>query len=443
MSEVRTFGGWRERRGFGVAGLSGPQTAGALGAVVAALAVALVRPDVLTWLAVPVGGAFALVMVRVRGESLAGLLARRLRMLRAGAVVRTNREARLPGVLSGARLIEDAESPGVGLVWLPGVGVTVLVPVEPLGVELVSEDEVQSWVGAWSDWLSHLGYLPDVAAVAVTVVTGPAPPTRPAEPARDLAGSIIDDLVGSRSRTRTLVSLTVSCPQKSEVMRASAAAVEMLTGVGALARCGVAVLPALSSEQVSMWLRHAFDPWLPEVAVAAEDMGPTAVQERWGTYVHDAAVSACYAWHEPPSGHISPATLARLVGPSEYPKRVSLVYTPVPAHAAAREVDRQAEAALFRTEYRRRLGRDETARDQVDLQKARQTAREQAGGAGVVDVSLYAAVDAATEEELRVVAADLEARAGEARLRLRRSYGAQAATFAATLGVGYRPSVRW
>ena len=30
MSELRTFGGWRERRGFGVAGLSGTQTGGAL-----------------------------------------------------------------------------------------------------------------------------------------------------------------------------------------------------------------------------------------------------------------------------------------------------------------------------------------------------------------------------------------------------------------------------
>jgi hypothetical protein len=122
---------------------------------------------------------------------------------------------------------------------------------------------------------------------------------------------------------------------------------------------------------------------------------------------------------------------------------VSLVYTPVPAHVAAREVDRQAEAALFRSEYRRRLGRDETARDRVDLGRARQTAQEQATGAGVVDVSLFAAVTAASEEELGPVAADLESRAGESRLRLRRSYGAQAAVFAATLGVGYLPSSRW
>src|SRR5690606_19988710 len=109
----------------------------------------------------------------------------------------------------------------------------------------------------------------------------------------------------------------------------------------------------------------------------------------------------------------------------------------------AREVDRQAEAAMFRSEYRRRLGRDQTARDQVDLQKARQTAHEQARGAGVVDVSLYATVSAPDEQSLHAVTTDLEARAGESRLRLRRSYWAQEAVFAATLGVGFRPSSRW
>ena len=119
MSEVRTFGGWRERRGFGVAGLSGPQTAGALGAVLAALALAMVRPQVLAWLAVPVGGLFSLVMVRVRGDSLAGLLERRVRILRAGGIRHPDRAAPLPGVLSALHIVDVADAAGneVGLIW--------------------------------------------------------------------------------------------------------------------------------------------------------------------------------------------------------------------------------------------------------------------------------------------------------------------------------------
>lgn len=447
MSEVRTFGGWRERRGFGVAGLSGPQTAGALGAVLAALALAMVRPQVLAWLAVPVGGLFSLVMVRVRGDSLAGLLERRVRILRAGGIRHPDRAAPLPGVLSALHIVDVADAAGneVGLVWLPGSGVTALVPVEPLGVELVAEDQAQAWLQAWSDWLSHLGYLSEVSRVAVTVHSGPAP--RP--PHRDVpsgvAGSIMAAVAadGLHTRTRTVVSLTVSADQKSDVTAACASVLDLLSGLDPLSRCGVAVLPAMGSSDVALWLRQAFDPWLPDLVAAAMDVGPTAVQETWGTYRHDGAVSACYSWHEPPGEAMPPWTLARLVGPTDYPKRVSLVYTPVPAHVAAREVDRQAEAAMFRSEYRRRLGRDQTARDQVDLQKARQTAHEQARGAGVVDVALYATVSAPDEQSLHAVTTDLEARAGESRLRLRRSYGAQEAVFAATLGVGFRPSSRW
>ena len=44
---------------------------------------------------------------------------------------------------------------------------------------------------------------------------------------------------------------------------------------------------------------------------------------------------------------VTPAGLARFLGPSEYHKSVTVVFTPVPAHEAAREVDRQAQAALF------------------------------------------------------------------------------------------------
>ncbi|TXH41117.1 MAG: hypothetical protein E6Q90_12495 [Actinobacteria bacterium] len=447
MSEVRTFGGWRERRGFGVAGLSGPQTAGALTAVLAAVALALVRPGVLVWLAVPVGGLFSLVMVRVRGDSLAGLLERRIRMLRAGGIRHLDPAAPLPGVLSALQIVDIADASGneVGLIWLPGSGVTALVPVEPLGVDLVEEDQAQAWLQAWSDWLSHLGYLSEVSSAAVTVHTGPAPSPPHKDVPSGFAGSIMAEVTagGLHTRARTVVSLTVSADQKSDVPAACANVLDLLSGLDPLSRCGVAVLPAMRSADVALWLRQAFDPWLADLIAAPTDMGPTAVQETWATYRHDAAVSASYAWHEPPGEAISPWTLARLVGPTDYPKRVSLVYTPVPAHVAAREVDRQAEAAMFRSEYRRRLGRDETARDQVDLQKARQTAHEQARGAGVVDVSLYATVSAPDEQRLHAVTTDLEARAGESRLRLRRGYGAQEAVFAATLGVGFRPLSRW
>ena len=447
MSELRTFGGWRERRGFGVAGLSGTQTGGALLAVIGTLIVALLQPAVLTWIAFPLCAVFALVLVRVRGESLAGLIDKRVRLRVSGGVRRTSWDAPMPGMLEGLRVIEatDADGRQVGLVWMPGESLTALVPVEPLGTELVADAEVEAWMQGWSDWLAHLGYAAEVERVAVTVASGPTP-VLPAQPTSDqLAAAVVTDLsaVARHMRSKTVVSLTLAAPDSSEVTARCAAVLELVGAGGVLARCGMSVLPAMSAEDVSLWVRQAFDPWLPEGPTTPADMRPTAVEERWATYRHDSAVSACYAWQEPPGEVVAPQTLVRLLGPAAYPKRVSVVYTPVPAHIAAREVDRQAEAALFRKEYRRRLGRDETARDQVDLQRARRTAQEQATGAGVVDVCMYVAVSATGDEGIAPVTADLDSRAGESRVRLRRSYGAQAEVFAATLGLGLVPRRRW
>lgn len=304
MSELRTFGGWRERRGFGVAGLSGTQTGGALLAVMGTLIVALLQPAVLTWIAFPLCAVFALVLVRVRGESLAGLIDKRVRLRVSGGVRRTSWDAPMPGMLEGLRVIEatDADGRQVGLVWMPGESLTALVPVEPLGTELVADEEVEAWMQGWSDWLAHLGYAAEVERVAVTVASGPTP-VLPAQPTSDqLAAAVVTDLsaVARHMRSKTVVSLTLAAPDSSEVTARCAAVLELVGAGGVLARCGMSVLPAMSAEDVSLWVRQAFDPWLPEGPTTPADMRPTAVEERWATYRHDSAVSACYAWQEPP-----------------------------------------------------------------------------------------------------------------------------------------------
>ena len=45
--------------------------------------------------------------------------------------------------------------------------------------------------------------------------------------------------------------------------------------------------------------------------------------------------------------------LARLLAPGEHAKRVSLIYRPLTAGQAAAEVERQVNAAQFRSAYRR------------------------------------------------------------------------------------------
>ena len=146
-----------------------------------------------------------------------------------------------------------------------------------------------------------------------------------------------------------------------------------------------------------------------------------------------------WAWNEAPRQNVTADVLARLVAPGRYPKRVSLQYRPFGAAEAVRVLEAEVNAAQFREVYRRRTGRDETARDSYDQARARQAAAEEAAGAGVCLVSMYVTVTVASEAELPRAAAETEAAAESSRIRLRRMTYSQAAGFAATLPCGICP----
>ena len=132
--------------------------------------------------------------------------------------------------------------------------------------------------------------------------------------------------------------------------------------------------------------------------------------------------------------------LARLVAPGPYPKRVSLQYRPFRAAEATRALEAEVNAAEFRAVYKRRTGRDETARDVHDQARARQAAAEEAAGAGVCLISMYVTVTVTDAGELPRAAAETEAAAESSRIRLRRMTYSQAAGLAATLPVGICPA---
>jgi hypothetical protein len=147
-----------------------------------------------------------------------------------------------------------------------------------------------------------------------------------------------------------------------------------------------------------------------------------------------------WAWHEAPRQQVSSNVLVRLVSPGRFPKRVTLMFRPLPAAAAARMLESQVNAAAFREAYRRTQGRDATARDTADRERAVTAAREEAMGAGVVLMSLYATVTVLDEAHLPAAVADLESRADQSKVRLRRLHGSQALGFATTLPAGIYPA---
>jgi hypothetical protein len=118
---------------------------------------------------------------------------------------------------------------------------------------------------------------------------------------------------------------------------------------------------------------------------------------------------------------------------------VTLLYRPFSAASAARELENEVNASTIRTMMRQKQGRDETARDAADHQRARQAAREEAIGAGVVRMTMYVTVTVEDRADLPTACAEIEGRALQSKIRLRRAYGSQAAAFAVGLPAGVHP----
>ncbi|KDA40860.1 hypothetical protein E0F15_10230 [Frankia sp. B2] len=487
---VRTYGGWRRARGLGLMGLTTGQTLAALGMFALVLLAATIRPRALLVLGPPLAVLLGVTVARWDGIPLLHVLVQHVRwryaVLRGwnrrdgGVLVAHPRAWQLPGVLAPMALVdvEDGAGGRYGLVWDRRTGLlTATIRVSATSTWLAGSD-ADTWTASWGGWLASLGYLPAVRWVAVTVDTAPDPGTTlrdallgtldPAAPS--VARQLVHDLVASPHTTAdvdTRVSITFDprfAPTRpAKVLDAAVEFSRTLIGLeSALGGCGVTVLGRASAAELAGAVRVAFDPArrgevirLLEGSARGErrllrwaDAGPVAARETWDAYRHDSGLSTSWGWREAPRQLVHSDVLARLLAPGPWPTRVTMLYRPMLAGVAARTLETEVNAATFRALYRARTGRDATARDNADAAAAARAAREEAQGAGVVLMSLYATVtvDSSRPEDLPKAVADLEARADTAKIRLRRMYGAQAAGFAVTLPCGICPpalATRW
>ncbi|WP_026416345.1 SCO6880 family protein [Actinomadura oligospora] len=478
--EIRTYGGWRRRHGVGLLGLDTTATFAALAAAMVLVVLASSCPAVLPYVAGPVLLVAGLCLIRIDGIPVGRLVQARVRwwwaVLRgrtrylAGIVVEHPRACQLPGVLAPLTLLsaEDGRGGHYGIVWDRRTGLlTATLRVVPSSTWLADRADSDTWVASWGGWLASLGHLPQIRWVSVTVDTAPEPGSTLADAAaRSVdpdapasARAILDELVRTAPAAAADVDTRVSIsfdpqasPTKPRSLTEAVAELGRLLDrlASRLGGCGVSVLGRASAAEIAGTVRIAFDPAcrgevnrllsysIPEV-LSWGDAGPLAAHEHTDRYEHDGGVSVCWGWHEPPRQHVRSDVLASLVAPGPFPKRITLQYRALPAAAANRVVQQEVNAASFRAQFRRRTGRDETARDSVDAARAHQAAAEEAAGAGVCLVSMYAAVTVTDPELLPRAVAHVESAADTAKIRLRRLWGSQAAAFATTLPCGICP----
>ena len=480
----RDYGGWRLRRGIGLFGLGLGGTAAVLGALLVLIITAAASPAALLYVVPPVLACGGAGLARVGGEPLALAALRRARWryassrdwtrYRVAVVAEHSPTWRLPGVLAPLALLdaEDGYGGRYALVLDRRTGMmTATLRVIPASTWLADRQDADTWVANWGGWLASLGYLPAVRHVTVTIDTAPEPGSTladsvaaaldPAAPltARQIMGQLAAAAPAAAADVDTRVSITfdpAASPAAPAGLTESAAEVgRTLHGLeSALGTCGVTVLGRASVDEIAGVVRTAFDPAargevnriLAPAAVAPgrdlgwADAGPVGAEEEPGCYRHDSGISVSWAWSEAPRQNVTADVLARLVAPGRYPKRVSLQYRPFSAAEATRVLEAEVNAAQFRVVYKRRTGRDETARDSYDQARARQAAAEEAAGAGVCLVSLYVTVTVAGDAELSRAVAETEAAAESSKIRLRRMTYSQAAGWAATLPCGVCPA---
>jgi hypothetical protein len=375
----------------------------------------------------------------------------------------------LPGVLAATRLLPVTD-PGGGdfaVVWNARLGtMTAALRCAATSTWLADPDDADAWVANWGQWLASLGYQPMVRQAAVIVDTAPDPGSRlTAYMSRRIAPHgppaaqrVLRELVAASpavaADVHTWVAVTfypAAAPSRPRNPSDAAAEVaRALPGLSeSLGNCGLNVLGRATAEDLASVVRCAYDPAargtvdrLREAGLPPlgwPDAGPVAAREEWNRYRHDQAVSVTWAWHEAPRQQVPHDVLARLLNPGMFPKRVAWLWTPYSAGDAARTVENQRNVVAFKQHYARVKGRDETARDAEDRQRATRAAEEEASGAGVGLLNLFVTTTVLDEADLPTAVADVEAAADASKIRLRRLYAAQAAGFATTLPCGVMP----
>ena len=469
----RLYGNWRPERGWGIGQLSTTATIIVFAAVLAPLLAVSTAPAAALPLAALSTLVVAGIVVRVGGRSAVDVLGCRVRFglarrrgwtrLSGGVLADDIRAADLPGVLAPVRPLDVDDGRGGRHVLLHNrrTGtLTAILPVAPIGLDLADPAQADQWVAAWGGFLADLGYQPLVRHLAVTIDTAPTGAGELAEhvtaridpQAPRLARRVLTELAASTAARSASVEVHLAVcldparatPKPADLLAATIEVGRWLPGLEtALASCGVAVRARATTGWLARRIRAAFDPdtrpHLPATTLDWADAVPVAAAEGWDHYRHDSGVSVAWALREAPRQAVDADVLTPLLAPGPYPRRVCWLYQPYPAEQAAAKVEAQITAGQVRQAWAARTRRDETQRDRDDRDRARQAAREEAAGAGVGRFTLYVTTTVTDDTHLAAAVADVEQRAGHAKLRLRRLRGAQAAGFAAALGVGVDP----
>jgi hypothetical protein len=372
---------------------------------------------------------------------------------------------RLPGLVAPTRLVEAEDSYGrpFAMIVMPTTAhYTVVMECGADGAALVDQDQIDTWVAYWGQWLASLSFEPGLVSASVTIETAPDLGARlerevtgqMAQGAPELAQQVLNEVVRSypagSAQVSSRVAVTYSAAPRPGAKRRSVE--EMARELGTrlpgltqgLGMTGAGAGRPMTAEQLAEAIRVAYDPSAQSDIDAAhtagvssgitwDNAGPGFHEEARGHYLHEDYASITWAMSDAPRGEVLSSVLTPLLAPHRdiARKRVTLLYRPHDPAEAARIVERDRKDARFRI-----TSPNAAARDAVAVTAADQSAREEAKGAGLVRFAMLVTATVTDAAELPAAAAAVDVLAPPARIRLRRIYGAQASAFAAALPIG-------
>ncbi len=362
----------------------------------------------------------------------------------------------LPGDAARLRQYVDAET-GAVMIHDPHRGtLTAIVEVTHPAFLLLDAGQQQGRVAGWARVLATACRSGRLASLQVMQRTLPDYGTgltqwwsRHGRPDGGWASStyaeLIDRAAPASERQVSTISLALDMNAAGRAIRAGgggirgAAAVlgqEMTTLLAALRSADLAPSGWLGPGDLAVILRSAYD---PAVAGALErhgqlgrdlaTAGPVAVSESWASLRSDSA-HHCVLWvSEWPRSSVLPGFLAPLLLSFGIRRTFSLLYTPVRADQAARDIRRKKTEYLSDAAQRRRLGQIEDARHAAEYHDVLAQEADLTAGHGILRATGLITVSATGPDELERAVAAVEQAAVQASCETRRLWGQQAQAF--------------
>ncbi|GAC1535937.1 MAG: hypothetical protein NVS3B12_18450 [Acidimicrobiales bacterium] len=223
---------------------------------------------------------------------------------------------------------------------------------------------------------------------------------------------------------------------------------EMRLLEGQLRHAGVDVVGPLGLRALGAAIRHGFDPWSRAALVRRDvvhpDLAgtspyaawPAASEVAWPRWHTDGTWHATFWIAEWPRSDVGPDFLSPLLLSCSHQRTVTVVMAPLAPSVGTREVEAARTAHAADDQLRQRAGFLATARRSRQAEGALRRETELADGHAAYRFSGYVTVSAQSAEELEDACGEVVHAGHQARLELRRLYGAQDLAFTWTLPLG-------